>query len=204
MSYAFIEPFTIGVLLHAGLLFNAINQNAFILSRGLSGASTIPIVIAFILSSILSATLGIYAFDMIDKIGHDFGKIIGISGASILAYQAYKAYKYARNYHHYNAKAGDMISALALVWLTPHLYVDIIAISSVAVSRSSSDYIPLILGFSTMATIWFSTLALFTKKISNMYNNKLHTALHYASAIILLILSIAVIGETFFDMGHHH
>ena len=197
----YVEPFLLGLTLHAGLLFNAIYQNAFVLSRGLAGKPMLVTVLAFIISGFFSSIIGIYLLDKISSHNTMFITTLSTIGALILAYQAYKAYMYARTHHHYETKNGDIIVALAMVWLTPHLYTDMFLISSLAISRDSSDYIPLIIGFNLMAAIWFSALAFFSTKLSKMYSNqKIHTGMHYASAVILALISISIISELYFDI----
>ena len=201
----YIEPFLLGLTLHAGLLFNAIYQNAFILSRGLAGKPVLGTVLVFILSGFLSSMIGVYLFHNISEHNAMFVPIIGTIGAAVLAYQAYRAYVFARSDHTYQAKSGDIFVALAMVWLTPHLYTDMFLLSSLAITRDTSAYIPLIIGFNTMATIWFSALGFFSKKLSKMYSNhKIHKGLHYASAVILALISITIICEVYLDIHLFH
>ena len=201
----FIEAFLLGLTLHAGLLLNAIYQNAFILSRGLGGRPVFNIVLIFSISSFITATFGIYILDSIGTINETFEIVIGSIGATVLFYQAIKAFKYARSHHDYPTKNGGIFVALAMVWLTPHIYTDMFLISSIAIRLPNEQHFALVLGFATMATAWFSTLAYFSSRLSKIYaNHKIHTAMHYISAFILGTLSLSIIISIIFGLEHSH
>lgn len=200
------DAFILGLFIHAGLLFNAIYQNAFILSHGLSRKSVWGPACAFALSGFVAALIGIYGLHTIVRENETLEKILGVTGVIVLLYHAFKAFKSAKNCtHHSGGKTGGIVVALAMVWLTPHVYADMFVISSIAITRPAAEYPALIAGFSIMGLLWFLLLALFTKTLSKWYkNNKIHTAMHYASAVILTLAGITTLIQTFFESDHHH
>ncbi len=200
------NAFTLGLFIHAGLLLNAVYQNSFLLSHGLSKKSVWGPAFAFTLSGFAASLIGIYGLHNIVRENKILEKILGITGVIVLLYHAFKAYKSAKNYEtRDDNKIGGIVVALAMVWLTPHVYSDMFVISSIAINRPASEYPALIAGFSIMGLLWFSFLALFTKTLSKWYKtHKVHTIMHYASAVILTLASITTFITTFFESAHHH
>ena len=203
----YVKAFIVGFSLHAGLLLNAVYQNSFILVRGLSKKPVFGVALVFSVSALLIASIGIYGLHYIVDFngGAMVKKGIGLIGFVILLYLAFKAYMSAKKYTHYNqTQTGGVFTALSMVWLTPHVYTDMMVISSTAILHPAYLYAAIITGFTSAAFIWFFSLALFSKKLSGLYKTPaIYTALHYLSALILALNSIHILLQTF-SHGHVH
>ncbi len=203
-AHVYTDAFVLGVFIHGGLLLNAVYQNAFMLSHGLSHKSAWGIALVFSISGIAAALIGIYGLHSIVGENEIFEKALGLAGVLVLLYHAFRAYKSAKHCKHHSGKSGGIVVALAMVWLTPHVYTDMFMISSVAITRPAYEYPALIAGFGSMGFLWFSSLALFTKRFTRYYKNKrVHTTMHYASAVILTLAAITTLVHTFFEEAHH-
>lgn len=201
----YIKGFIFGFTLHISLLFNAIYQNSFILLQGVAKRPVFIIALGFSLSAFLVATIGIYGLhSALDYLSHGTSKqLLGGLGSLLLLFFAAKNYLSAKSKDigdHGHATAISGAAAITMVWLTPHVYIDMALISTTSVNYQHVVLPAIILGFSSASFLWFFSLAFFSQKISQWYNNpSVYKILQYLSAIILVVIAIDVFKDTFLE-----
>ena len=199
----YIEAFLLGSLTHAGLLMGSTLQVAYLLSRGLAGMSTIPMASIFFVSSLIASGVALFGINQ-ELIHDDFThSVIAIVGSAILLFEAYKSYKRSQqsNMCCNDSKIYSVIFAISLVWLNPHIYMDIIAIYSLSTTFTNMNFTAFYIGFNLVAFVWFYGVAVFALRAQKFFQN--HKYMHLLSSVILVATTCVLLVGTFV-IEHSH
>ncbi len=207
----YFDSFAYGFLTHGGLLMASTLPAIYLLSRGLSGLSTIPMATVFALSGFIGSALAIIGVTKFANDNESFNIIISIAGASILLYNAFKAYQRSKdcNICYTKHKNYDLFFAFSMFWLNPHIYLDMIIVSSFVNKYSLQESLSFYIGFNIVTVIWYYGFALFAKSANNFIKNKIvHKCMHLLSSLILVVMAtiliLAIFKPSLNHFGHSH
>ena len=207
----YFDTFIYGFLTHGGLLMGATLPAIYLLSRGLSGLPTIPMATVFALSGFIGSALAIIGVTKVSNDNEIFNVIISIAGASILLYNAFKAYQRSKDCDICNTKYKnyDLFFAFSIFWLNPHIYLDMIIVSSFVNKYNLQESLSFYFGFNIVTVVWFYGFALFAKSANNFLRNKMiHKGMHLLSTVILVVMATILIMGIFKPSlkhyGHSH
>ncbi|MGB1360631.1 MAG: hypothetical protein ACPG8V_00780 [Alphaproteobacteria bacterium] len=196
----------LGFIAHSGLLLGSTLQITYLLSRGMANMSTFPMATVFVVSGMIASGFALFASGSFIPDNHTFEIVISTLGIVILLREAYKSYKRSQTTNCcMDTKIHDIIFAISIVWLNTHIYADIVAISAIAQTIPTTEYLSFFVGFNAITVLWFYGAGLFAKNVNKILrNNSYHQKMHLASAIILVIMAGMIGMELIGFEAHSH
>ncbi|TWP50921.1 amino acid transporter [Lentzea tibetensis] len=141
-------------------------QNAFVLRQGIRRHSVLAVVAICALSDAVLIALGVGGVGAVVAKFPDALKVIGVVGGGFLLCYGFLAARRAVRPHALVPAAGGstVVTCLALTWLNPHVYLDILLLGSIAAGSWSFA-----LGAVLASITWFSALGFGARLLSGFF-----------------------------------
>ena len=155
-----------GLLTGLSLIVAIGAQNAFVLRQGLKRAHVLPVVLICALSDAVLISLGVFASAQLSQTFPPLLPLLRWGGAAFLIYYGGKAaFSAWRGGGHLEAATGEgqsrraaMLTALALTWLNPHVYLDTVVLLGAISARFGEARAGFALGASSASLVFFFAL----------------------------------------------
>jgi L-lysine exporter family protein LysE/ArgO len=161
------SAFLQGWLMTAGLIVAIGAQNALVLRQGLTRSHVGPVVLVCTLSDWLLIALGVFGLGAVIQSSPMLLQVFRFGGAAfLLAYglrSAYQAWRGQAALLQADARgkglSATLVSALALTYLNPHVYLDtVVLLGSVGAQHGDDGRIAFATGAGLASLMWFVTL----------------------------------------------
>lgn len=188
-----------GLLTGLSLIVAIGAQNAFVLRQGLKRAHVLPVVLICALSDAVLITLGVFASAQISKAFPPLLPILRWGGSAFLIYYGAKAALSAwRGGGHLEAAEGEgqsrkvaMLTALALTWLNPHVYLDTVVLLGAISARFGEARAGFAMGAASASLLFFFALGFGARFLAPIFARDLSWRV-LDGGIALVMWSIAI------------
>jgi L-lysine exporter family protein LysE/ArgO len=187
-------PLLSGFTTGATLIIAIGAQNAFVLRQGLRREHVLPIVAVCALSDIVLIALGVAGVGALVEAAPVALTIVTITGALFLL--AYAAFAARRAFRPKGLEAGAAVStslatavltAIALTWLNPHVYLDtVLLLGSLAATHGPDGKWVFAVGAAAASVVWFTALGYGARLLSRVFARPL--AWRILDGIIALVM----------------
>jgi L-lysine exporter family protein LysE/ArgO len=187
-------PLLSGFTTGATLIIAIGAQNAFVLRQGLRREHVLPIVAVCALSDIVLIALGVAGVGALVEAAPVALTIVTIAGALFLL--AYAAFAARRAFRPKGLEAGAAVStslatavltAIALTWLNPHVYLDtVLLLGSLAATHGPDGKWVFAVGAAAASVVWFTALGYGARLLSRVFARPL--AWRILDGIIALVM----------------
>lgn len=156
-----------GAITGGGLIVAVGAQNSFLLEQALKRHYAFPIALLFILSDILSMTLGAFGLGLILQ-SHDWLLVASRwGGVAFLVWFAWGKWRSSFLDEHlileqYTKRLAIwplFMMSLAVTWLNPHFYLDTMILIGSLANQWQEDKWEFVLGGALASLVWFLSLA---------------------------------------------
>ena len=170
-------------------------QNAFVLRQGLRREHVLPIVAVCALSDIVLIALGVAGIGALVEAAPLALTIVTIAGALfLLAYAVFAARRALapKALETGTAKtttlAAAVLTAVALTWLNPHVYLDtVLLLGSLAATHGPDGKWVFAIGAALASVVWFSALGYGARLLSRVFARPL--AWRILDGVIALVMA---------------
>jgi len=197
-----IVPFVSGVTAGASLIIAIGAQNAFVLRQGLRREHVLAIVAVCALSDVVLIALGVAGIGALVEAAPLALTIVTIAGALfLLAYAAFAARRAIRPKALEAAAAekttliAAVLTAVALTWLNPHVYLDtVLLLGSLAATHGSDGKWIFAAGAAVASIVWFTALGYGARLLSRVFARPVAwRILDGLIALVMLTLAITLL-----------
>ncbi|HET8594991.1 MAG TPA: LysE/ArgO family amino acid transporter [Intrasporangium sp.] len=172
---SFLAPALAGLGTGAGLIVAIGPQNAFVLRQGLRRSGVLPVVLVCILSDISLIVAGVAGMGALAARFPVLLEVVRWGGVAFLVGYAVLAARRALRPDVLEAAAtaestgrGVVLTALALTWLNPHVYLDtMVLLGSVAATKGDPGRWAFGAGAMLASILWFTLLGLGARGLSS-------------------------------------
>ncbi len=175
MTTSFLPSTAAGFGAGAGLIIAIGAQNAFVLRQGLDRGRIALVVLICIVSDAALIVAGVAGLGALVDQAPGFLTMIRWAGAAFLvAYGALAARRALRPgvldaSGPPPAARGVAVTALALTWLNPHVYLDtVVLLGSLAAAQGDPERWAFGLGAMAASAVWFSALGFGARRLSGL------------------------------------
>jgi len=195
--FSLLAGFTMG----ATLIIAIGAQNAFVLRQGLRREHVLAIVAVCALSDIVLIGLGVAGIGALVEAAPLALTIVTIAGALfLLAYAVFAARRAIRPAALVasEAKKSSLVSAVltavALTWLNPHVYLDtVLLLGSIASTHGPDDKWVFAIGAALASVVWFSALGFGARLLGPLFAKPVAwRILDAVIAVVMLALAITL------------
>ena len=197
-----ILPFVSGLTAGASLIIAIGAQNAFVLRQGLRREHVLAIVAVCALSDVVLIALGVAGIGALVEAAPLALTIVTIAGALfLLAYAAFAARRAIRPKALEAAAAekttliAAVLTAVALTWLNPHVYLDtVLLLGSLAATHGSDGKWIFAAGAAVASIVWFTALGYGARLLSRVFARPVAwRILDGLIALVMLTLAITLL-----------
>jgi len=197
-----IVPFVSGLTAGASLIIAIGAQNAFVLRQGLRREHVLAIVAVCALSDVVLIALGVAGIGALVEAAPLALTIVTIAGALfLLAYAAFAARRAIRPKALEAAAAekttliAAVLTAVALTWLNPHVYLDtVLLLGSLAATHGSDGKWIFAAGAAVASIVWFTALGYGARLLSRVFARPVAwRILDGLIALVMLTLAITLL-----------
>lgn len=170
-------PLLSGLTAGASLIIAIGAQNAFVLRQGLRREHVLPIVAVCALSDIVLIALGVAGIGALVEAAPLALTIVTVAGALFLL--AYAVFAARRALKPKGLEAGvsastslatAVLTAVALTWLNPHVYLDtVLLLGSLAATHGPDGKWLFAIGAAAASVIWFTALGYGARLLSRVF-----------------------------------
>jgi L-lysine exporter family protein LysE/ArgO len=170
-------PLASGFTTGATLIIAIGAQNAFVLRQGLRREHVLPIVAVCALSDIVLIALGVAGIGALVEAAPLALTIVTVAGALfLLAYAVFAARRAIRPKGLETGAAAKstlataVLTAVALTWLNPHVYLDtVLLLGSLAATHGPDGKWVFALGAAFASVVWFTALGYGARLLSRVF-----------------------------------
>lgn len=168
-----------GAITGGGLIVAVGAQNSFLLEQALKRHYAFPIALMFIVSDILSITLGAFGLGVLLQT-HDW--LLAVSrwgGVAFLVWFAFSKWRASFQDEHIILEQSAkrlaiwplFLTALAVTWLNPHFYLDTMILMGSLANQWQNEKWEFVLGGALSSVVWFLFLAFVGKLCARWLEN---------------------------------
>lgn len=178
-------------------------QNAFVLRQGISGRHVLAVVAVCAVSDIVLIAAGVGGFGAVVQAAPVVLVVARYAGAAFLIGYAALAARRAFGSAALSAESGrataalgaTVVTALALTWLNPHVYLDtVVLLGSFACTYASPDRWFLGAGAMLASVLWFTALGFGARLLGPLFGRpRAWRVLDAAIAAVLLGLGLGLL-----------
>lgn len=207
---SFLVPLASGLLTGASLIIAIGAQNAFVLRQGLRREHVLAIVVVCSISDIILIAAGVAGVGAVVTAAPVVLTIIRWVGAAFLLGYAALALRRAitpealitepadgpgGNSRSRSGLATAIITAFALTWLNPHVYLDtVVLLGSLAASHGSAGKWFFALGASLASVLWFSSLGFGARYLGRVFARpSAWRVLDGVIAVVMIALAVSLL-----------
>ncbi|EWT05008.1 amino acid transporter [Intrasporangium chromatireducens Q5-1] len=173
---SFIAPALAGLGTGAGLIVAIGPQNAYVLRQGLRRNGIVAVVLVCVLSDIALIATGVAGmgalagrFPALLEAVRWGGAAFLVAYATVAARRALRPAALAAADAPDPTRAGVVLTAVALTWLNPHVYLDtMVLIGSVAATKGDPGRWAFAAGAMLASVLWFTLLGLGARALSGV------------------------------------
>ena len=199
-------PLLSGFTTGATLIIAIGAQNAFVLRQGLRREHVLPIVAVCALSDIVLIALGVAGIGALVEAAPLALSIVTIAGALfLLAYAVFAARRALRpkgleaGTAAKSTLAAAVLTAVALTWLNPHVYLDtVLLLGSLAVTHGPDGKWVFAIGAALASLAWFTALGYGARLLSRVFAKPLAwRILDGVIAVVMAALAVMLLLRLF-------
>ncbi len=200
-------PFLSGLATGMTLIVAIGAQNVFILRQGCRREHIGTTVLICLLSDVVLILAGVAGFGALLALAPWFTSVARIGGAGFLVVYSFFAARRALSASSMDAQTTTAaipqrtaaLTALALTWLNPHVYLDtVVLLGSIAASQGNTGRWIFGAGAVLASTVWFFCLGFGARYLQRFFTNpKSWRVLDASVAILMLILAASLVVPVF-------
>lgn len=196
-----ISAFFTGLVTAGGLIIAVGAQNAFLLEQAIKRHYAFTLAIMFILSDMLSITLGTYGLGVIIQQVPELLEISRYAGVLFLLYISYSKIKASFQDSSLlleRAQLSASFSAIivmgaAVTWLNPHFYLDTMILMASLANQWQEQKVWFVLGCFSAAVIWFFSIVLIGKALNPyMKSSTFWRWLNRVNGTVILLIALQI------------